>query len=62
MNGLKTASRLLKGQGRGKTHVTLIQEMNIQREVSLPINVSVLVRGGGREGNKQATKKYSALE
>ncbi len=37
-NGLKTASSLLKGRGCGKTHVTLIQEMNSQWEVSLSIN------------------------
>ncbi len=29
MNGHKTASCLLKGRGRGETHVTLIQEMNV---------------------------------
>ncbi len=37
MNGLKAASSLLKGWGRGKSHVTLIQEMNGQRAVSLYI-------------------------
>ncbi len=35
MDGLKPASSLLKGWGRGKTHVTLIQEMNGQLEVLL---------------------------
>ncbi len=38
MNELTAASSLLKGRGRGKTHVTLIQEMNGQWEVSLSIN------------------------
>ncbi len=38
LNELKTSSRLLKGQSRGKTRVTLIQGMNGQREDSLSIN------------------------
>ncbi len=38
VNGLKTASSLLKGRGHGKTHVTLIQGINGQWEVSLSIN------------------------
>ncbi len=29
VNGLKTASGLLKGRGHDKTSVTLIQEMNV---------------------------------
>ncbi len=45
MNGLKTASSLLKGRGRGETHVTLIQEMSGQWDISLSINcVSGFVR------------------
>ncbi len=45
MNGLKTASSLLKGRGHGETHVTLIQEMNCQWDISLSINcVSGFVR------------------
>ncbi len=38
MNGLKTACSLLKGRGRGETHVTLIQEMNSQWEISFSVN------------------------
>ncbi len=37
MNGLKVASCLLKGRSRDETHVTLIQEMNVQWEDLLPI-------------------------
>ncbi len=38
LNKIKTASSLLKRRGNGKTYVTLIQEMNSQWEVLLPIN------------------------
>ncbi len=37
MNGFKPAFSFLKGRDRGETHVTLIQEMNSQWEVSLSI-------------------------
>ncbi len=38
MNRDKTASCLLKGEGGGETHVTLIQNMNSERKVLVLIN------------------------
>ncbi len=43
VNGLKTVSSLLKGRGCGKTHVTLIQEMNEQWKVFVISGNSKLV-------------------
>ncbi len=40
MNQLETATCLLKGRGRGKTHVTPKQEKNIRWEVLVSLTVS----------------------
>ncbi len=57
MNGLKTASSPLKGWSHGKTHVTLIQEINSQCDVSLSINcLCVTLRKAKRQSS--AKKKY----